>query len=62
MFALLLSEWSFAICLTSYNRKQNVLNASLTKTFPSFVIHFLISTADFCFRLNILASLSRISF
>ena len=35
-FPLLLSEWSFTICLTPYNRKYNVLSASLNKTFPSF--------------------------
>ena len=35
-FPLSLSEWSFTICLTPYNRKNNVLNASLNKTFPSF--------------------------
>ena len=34
-FPLSLSEWSFTICPTPYNRKQNVLNASLNKTFPS---------------------------
>ena len=33
----LLSEWSFTICLTSYNHKQNVLTAVLNKTFPSFL-------------------------
>ena len=36
-FPLSLSEWSFTICLTPYNRKQNVLRASLNKTFPSFL-------------------------
>ena len=36
-FHLSLPEWSFTICLTPYNRKQNVLNASLNKTFPSFL-------------------------
>ena len=30
-----LSEWSFTICVTSYN--QNVLSASLNKIFPSFL-------------------------
>ena len=35
-----LSEWSFAICLAPYNRKQNVLRASLNKAFPSFLVHF----------------------
>ena len=34
-FPLSLSEWSFTICLTPYNRTQNVLSASLNKTFPS---------------------------
>ena len=33
-FPLTLSEWSFTISLTPYNRKQNVLSASLNKTFP----------------------------
>ena len=33
-FPFSLSEWSFIICLTLYNRKYNVLNASLNKTFP----------------------------
>ena len=36
-FPLSLSEWSFTICLTPYNRKLNVLSASLNKTFPSFL-------------------------
>ena len=36
-FPLSLSEWSFTICLTPYNRKYNVLSASLNKTFPSFL-------------------------
>ena len=30
-FPLSLFEWSFTICLTPYNRKQNVLCASLNK-------------------------------
>ena len=34
-FLLSLSEWSFTICLTPYNRKYNVLSASLNKTFLS---------------------------
>ena len=38
-FPLSLSEWSFTICLSPYNRKQNVLSASLNKTFPSFLQH-----------------------
>ena len=36
-FPLSLSEWSFTICLTQYNCKQNVLSASLNKIFPSFL-------------------------
>ena len=36
-FPLLLSEWSFTICLTSYNCTLYVLSGSLNKkTFPSF--------------------------
>ena len=34
---LSLPEWSFTICLMSYNRKLNVLSVSLNKTFPSFI-------------------------
>ena len=34
-FPCSLSEWSFTICPTPYNRKQNVLRALLNKTFPS---------------------------
>ena len=38
-FPLSLSEWSFTICLTPYNRKfKNVLSVSLNKTFPSFIL------------------------
>ena len=46
-FPLLLSELSFTICPMPYNRKYNVLSASLNKTFLSF---FLLSTnrEDFC--------------
>ena len=35
-FPLSVSEWSFTICPTPYNRK-NVLSASLNKTCPSFL-------------------------
>ena len=39
-FPLSLSEWSFIIRPTSYNRKQNVLSVSLNKHFlPSLVYH-----------------------
>ena len=41
-FPLWLFEWSFTICLTPYNRKYNVLSASLNKTFPSFLIIIII--------------------
>ena len=36
-FPLALFEWSFTICLTPYNRKQNVLSVSLNKTVLSFL-------------------------
>ena len=36
-FPLSLSEWSFTICRTPYNRKSNVLSASLNTAFPSFL-------------------------
>ena len=38
-FPLSLSEWSFTIFPTLYNRKikLNVLSVSLNKTFPSFL-------------------------
>ena len=31
-FSFSLSEWSSTICLTPYNRKENVLSVSLNKT------------------------------
>ena len=34
-FPFSLSEWSLTICLTPYNRRLNVLSASLNKTFIS---------------------------
>ena len=34
-FTFSLSEWSVTICLTPYNRRYNVLSASLNKTFLS---------------------------
>ena len=34
-FPFSLSEWSLTICLTPYNRRKNVLSASLNKTFLS---------------------------
>ena len=37
MSFLLLSEWSFTICLTPCNRQYNVLSASLNKAFPSIL-------------------------
>ena len=36
-FPLLLSERSFTICPTTYNRKYSVFSASLNKTFPAFL-------------------------
>ena len=35
LLLIVLSEWSFTICLTPYNRRYNVLSASLNKTFLS---------------------------
>ena len=32
---LSLSDWSFTICPTPYDRMKNMLSASLNKTFPS---------------------------
>ena len=32
-FPISLSEWFLTICLTPYNRRSNVLSASLNKTF-----------------------------
>ena len=43
-FPLSLSEWSFTICLTPYNHKENVLSVSLNKTFPSFLPYFMVCT------------------
>ena len=34
------SDWSFTICPTSYNRKYDVMSASLNKIFPSFILFF----------------------
>ena len=36
VFPLSLSEWSFTICPTPYNRKYNMLTASLNKIYLSF--------------------------
>ena len=52
-FLLSLSEWSFNIlCPTPYNRKYNVLSASLNKTFPSFLlkVHCLLRIQVTCFK------------
>ena len=39
-FPFSLSEWSLTICLTPYNRRKNVLSASLNKTFLSLSSHY----------------------
>ena len=44
-FPLSLSEWSFTISLTPYNRKYNVLSASLNETYT-----FLPNPPQFNFR------------
>ena len=46
-FPLSLYEWSFTICLTPYNRKQNVLSASLNKTVPPFLRPISIVEGDY---------------
>ena len=47
-FPLSLSERSFTICSTPYNCKYNVMNASLTKTFPNFLCNIVnIALVDF---------------
>ena len=46
-FPLSLSEWPLTICLTPYNRRQNVLSASLNKTFLSLSLNNDIATAIF---------------
>ena len=43
LFSISLSEWSFTICSTPYNRKLTVLSASLNKTFPSFEPNHVVS-------------------
>ena len=43
-FSLLLSEWSFTICLTPCNRKENVLSVSLNKTFPFIITNITLIT------------------
>ena len=39
-FPFSLSEWSLTICLTPYNRRYNVLSASLNKTFISLSYYY----------------------
>ena len=45
-FPFSLSEWSFTICLTPYNRRQNVLSASLNKTFLSLSLSSYLRLVD----------------
>ena len=42
-FPFSLSEWSLTICLTPYNRRWNVLSASLNKTFLSLSLSLSVS-------------------
>ena len=46
-FHLSLSEQSFTICLMPYNHKENVLSASLNKSFLSFLSFHEISNSIF---------------
>ena len=41
-FPLSLFEWSFTICLMPYNRKYNVLSASLNKNTSFIPVHLLL--------------------
>ena len=50
-FPLSLSEWSFTISPTPYNRKLNVLSVSLNKTFPSFLFNSVLFFNRVCFDL-----------
>ena len=62
-FPLSQSEWSFTICVTPYNRKQNMLSASLNKTFPSFLrfLGFCVTTLHLnqCLRCVTMVTISR---
>ena len=42
-FPFSLSEWSLTICLTPYNRRSNVLSASLNKTVSSLSLSLSLS-------------------
>ena len=41
------SEWSLTICLTPYNRRLNVLSASLNKTFLCVCVCVCVCVCDF---------------
>ena len=50
-FPFSLSEWSLTICLTQYNRRLNVLSASLNKTFLSLSLALLNGLLiQYCFK------------
>ena len=52
-FLLSLFEWPFTICLMPYNRKENVLSASLNnKKIPSFYKHYQSKTFTQIFDYN----------
>ena len=50
-FTLSLSEWSFTIYPTPYNRKIKCLSASLNKTFPSFLPLYELWYLKICIRI-----------
>ena len=58
-FPFSLSEWSLTICLMPYNRKENVLSASLNKTFPS--LFFVFFTVDLYVIVTILDTILNFS-
>ena len=45
-FPFSLSEWSLTICLTLYNRRLNVLSASLNKSFLSLSLSYTILNSE----------------
>ena len=49
-FPFSLSEWSLTICLTPYNRRYNVLSASLNKTFVSLSLFSDVLQREFSYR------------
>ena len=51
-FPFSLSEWSLTTCLTPYNHRENVLSASLNKTFLSLSPSFVIFNSLMCYYVS----------